>query len=700
MTQPIARVEIVRDTHFGTTIEDPYRWLEELQDDEARAWLQAQAAHTRAYLDALPERPALLADIETLGDAGSSLSHIAKAGGRTFYMRRDTGENLGKLVVRVGDEAPERVLIDPNTFTGDVHSALDWYFPSPDGKLVAYGVSPGGSEDSVLHILDAESGVPNELAIPGAQFGSAQWLPEGDAFVYHRINQPGPDDVPGARYANTRSYLHRLGSDPAEDTPVLGHGVNPHIKLEPTDFPVVVLPAETDWMLGALLHGVQREVTLYAALRSGLSDPANCHWTLVCDVPDAISAFAVAGDTIYLRTHKDAPRFKIISTSLRAPDLAGAELVVPESAAVIEDLKVVGDALIVRDMDGGLARLRRIPLGGGTPEPVRLPFSGSILAPGGETDWASEQSSTDLLFIVESWTVAPRLLRLDVTSKHVEDTGWYPPSPVDTSDVEAHEVEVQAKDGTMVPLSIIHRKGLVLDGSNPALLRAYGSYGISLLPTFDPAMLAWYRRGGIYAIAHVRGGGEHGREWHEAGRLLNKRNTVDDFIACAEYLVQKGYTRRSGLAGAGRSAGGIPSGGALTARPDLWAVMFIEVGVTNLIRFENSENGPPNVPEFGSTATEEGFRALQLVDSYHQIKDGTPYPAVMVTTGLNDPRVVTWMATKMAARLQAATSSGRPVLLRVEEHAGHGASMGSTKSQVHAELADKLAFMLDQFGHS
>jgi prolyl oligopeptidase len=249
----------------------------------------------------------------------------------------------------------------------------------------------------------------------------------------------------------------------------------------------------------------------------------------------------------------------------------------------------------------------------------------------------------------------------------------------------------------MVPISIIHRKGLERNGENPTLLYAYGSYGISMLPEFAPQMLAWYERGGVHAIAHIRGGGEYGKEWHEAGRGLNKQSTIDDFIAAAEYLIGEGYTRPERLAGRGVSAGGVPSGGGLVQRPDLWAAMVINVAVTNFLRFEFSENGPNNIPEFGSIMTEEGFRALQLIDSYSKIKDGVSYPAALITTGLNDPRVVVWQATKLAARLQAATASGKPVLLRVEAQGGHG-RIGASRRQKDLELADMLAFLLQQMG--
>jgi prolyl oligopeptidase len=265
---------------------------------------------------------------------------------------------------------------------------------------------------------------------------------------------------------------------------------------------------------------------------------------------------------------------------------------------------------------------------------------------------------------------------------------------VDFSDVVAREVHARSADGTLVPLSIVHRKDVELDGNNPTLLTGYGSYGISLEPAFRPAMLAWYERGGIYAVAHVRGGGEYGKEWHESGRLLRKQNTIDDFIACAEYLVENGYTRPELLAGSGRSAGGVVAGGAIVQRPELWGAMVFLVADTNALRSETSEGGPANIPEFGSVLTEEGFKALAIIDAYSKVKDGVPYPAALITTGVNDPRVPPWQAMKMAARLQEASTSGRPILLRVDFEAGHG--MGSTRAQVNEELADHLAFLFWQ----
>jgi prolyl oligopeptidase len=294
-----------------------------------------------------------------------------------------------------------------------------------------------------------------------------------------------------------------------------------------------------------------------------------------------------------------------------------------------------------------------------------------------------------------SWTKSPLWYALSANGT-AHDTHIVPPSPVDFSKIESEEVKAKSADGTIVPLSIIHQKGIVTDGSRPTWLEGYGSYGITLDPTFRPTMLAFLEQGGIFAVAHVRGGGEYGEDWHNDGRLLTKQHTIDDFLACAQYLIDNKYTLTTKLAGEGTSAGGITIGGAITQRPDLFAAALIRVGDSDTLRSELMESGPANIPEFGTVKQPEGFKALLAMDAYQHVKANTAYPAVLLTTGVNDPRVAPWQAAKMTARLQASTNSGKPVLMRVDYDAGHG--MGSTKSQRDAEFADEVAFLFWQFG--
>ena len=345
-------------------------------------------------------------------------------------------------------------------------------------------------------------------------------------------------------------------------------------------------------------------------------------------------------------------------------------------------------------LDGGIGKVMRVPFskrGNATRQPVPLPLDGQVWVD------AADPRVNGILLGLTSWTKAAADYAYDPRGNRVTDTRLQPQGPYDNpQDIVSEEVKVASYDGTMVPLSIVHRRDIKLDGSNPTLLEGYGAYGITFDPYFDPKLLAWLERGGVYAVAHVRGGGEYGEGWHLAGKLLTKHNTWRDFIAAGQYLVDHKYTSPAHLAGEGGSAGGITIGRAITERPDLFGAALDDVGISDALRVEHSPNGPPNIPEFGTTTTPEGYQALYEMSSYHHVKDGTPYPAVMVVTGINDPRVTPWEPAKMAARLQAATSSGKPVLLRVDYEAGHG--MGSTKSQRQQLLADQWSFLLWQLG--
>ncbi|HYF63845.1 MAG TPA: prolyl oligopeptidase family serine peptidase, partial [Herpetosiphonaceae bacterium] len=577
MTLPEARIDVVTDTYFGTTVEDPYRWMEDWTSAEAQAWTLAHAEHARQTLEALPERAALLERVAELSGAAAILTDLRVAAGRCFYLRQDAGDNLLKLCVRLSDDAPERVLFDPASLGGAVHTSIDWFAPSGDGRRVAYGISEGGSENSTLHILDVDSGRQLPDTISRVHFGFVSWL-DADSFVYHRYLEPAAGSSPAEARDNSRSYLHRLGDDPADDRLVLGRGLNGRVDLRPIDRPFVIVPAHSRWMIAVISHSalakdVWSDCTFYVAPRAGLDDPAGCPWTLVAAVEDGVINFAIDGDTLYLVSHRDAPSHRVLAVALA--EGARREVFVPESAAVIEDICLAGGYLLTRELLGGLARIRRFPLAGGAADELPLPFGGSIL------DWASQPGRPEVYLHMMSWTVSSHLYRCDAAAATVADTGWLAPSPADFSAISVTETHAPAADGAMIPLSIIHRAGLERNGDNPTLLLTYGSYGLALRPAFLPEFLAWYERGGVLAVAHVRGGGEYGRAWHEAGRLLNKENTIGDFIACAEYLIAENYARPARLTGIGGSAGGIPTGGALVRRPELWAAMVMQVPLTN-----------------------------------------------------------------------------------------------------------------------
>ncbi|MEV2273404.1 prolyl oligopeptidase family serine peptidase [Nonomuraea africana] len=605
------------------------------------------------------------------------------AGDRIFSLVREPDARVPVLMVREPD-GTSRVLFDPDTLPGEAHHAIDWYVPSPDGRHVACAVFPSGSEDNAIQVIDADSGALLDMIPPTTRFAFLSWLEDGRTFVYHRYAEQDRLD--------SRTFLHQLGTDPAQDAVVLARGLNPHIELTSRDRPFLVVPPRGEWMLAIVSHGALgpgtteylSDCTVYVAPRTGLANPATCPWRKVAGVADGVTAFATSHDTLYLVSHRDAPRSRVLAVPLAEPDMSKARVVVPAGRRAVEAVRVVGDRLLVRDLDGGVSRVRHAPLSGGEPTDLPMPGDGAIL------EWTTHPERPEALLLVAGWTDAPRLYRYDGHS--LQDTGLAPRSPVDFGDVQARTLHVPARDGTPVPLTVIHHKNLKLDGDNPAVLTGYGSHGIPDLPQFHPELLAWYERGGVYAVAHLRGGGTYGREWHEAGRGPRKEATITDFIDCAEHLIKLGYTRPGRLTAEGSSGGGIPTGGALVRRPELWAAMAIQVPTVNATRNEFTESGPINVPEFGSITTEEGLRALLIIDAYLRVRDGVPYPAVLLTTGLRDARVPPWQPAKLAARLQAATASGRPVLMRVEEHGGHGA--GSTRDQEHELLADVLAFIL------
>lgn len=690
---PVAPVRPVTDEYFGTNVVDPYRYMENLKDPAVEAWFKGQNDYTRAVLARIPGRDALLARIKKLDESAPSRVFDVRRlpGGRYFYQKRLASEDVPKIYMRDGLGGEEKLLVDPGTFvkSGGPHYAIDYYAPSLDGRYVAFGISAAGSEDAVLHVLDTSTGKETGDVIDRAQFGSPSWLPDGRSFLYNRLQKLGPNAAPTDRYLKSRGFLHVLGTDPDKDPAVFGFELSPLVKVDPADIAFAVTAPGSPYALGVVAHGVRNEITLYVAPLASLDKP-DIPWKKVCDVDDDVTGFDVHGDDIYLQSHKDAARYKVLHTKLSDPNVASAGVVVPPSEAVVRNVAAAADALYVQELDGGIGRLVRVPYGSSS-APVALPFDGTV------TIAATDQRLPGTLLGMTSWTKAPKIYAYDPASGQVTDTGLQPIGPNDDpKDLESVEVKARSYDGTMVPLSIVYKKGLKLDGKNPTLLIGYGAYGITQDPGFDPKRLAWFELGGVVAVGHIRGGGEYGEDWHVAGKGLTKQNTWRDFIACGQYLIDHQYTDSAHLSGLGGSAGGITIGRSITERPDLFAAVIDAVPASDMLRAEFTPNGPPNIPEFGTVKTADGFKGLYAMSAYHHVVDGTRYPAVMVTTGFNDPRVSSWEPGKMAARLEAATSSGKPILLRVDYEAGHG--FGSTKTQRQEELADELSFLLWQFG--
>ena len=691
---PVAPLRPVTDTYFGTAVVDNYRYMENLDDPDVQAWMKAQADYTRATLDRLPGRAALLQRIHALNNADLSRRGLIRRGERYFYRVVEPGAQQPKLYYRDGLQGQEHLLLDPSTLGAGTktHYALDFYTPSWDGRYVAYGISAGGSENSVLHVLEVSGGRSLDESIDRSSNSVVAWRPDNRSFFYDRYAKLTPQLRADEMLYNARTYLHTVGTRAGGDGDpvVFGRGVAAALQVPEGQVTFIKLSPDSPFALAVANHNADdNPSTLYVAPLASVQG-SRTPWHKVADVADGVTQFELRGDQLYFLSQHGAPRFRLLRTSLAHPDIAHAEVIVAQGHGVITDFGVAGDALYVGEREGAVSRLLRVSFDGKNSRPVPLPFEGSIQGP------ITDPQRPGALFNIQGWVQSARVFNYDPAADSTTDTGLTPPSSIDVSQLEAEEVFAPSHDGTLIPLSILHRKGLALDGSHPTILTGYGSYGNSIDPGFSPTALAWLERGNVLAVAHVRGGGEYGEDWHLAGQKSTKLNTVFDFIACGQYLVDHHYTAPKYLAGRGGSAGGITVGGALTWRPDLFGVILDYVGMSDSLRVELTPNGPPNISEFGSVKTEQGFHDLYAMGPYFHVRDGVAYPAVLFTTGANDPRVAPWETTKMTARVQAATSSGRPVLLRIDYDAGHG--IGSTASQGESLTADSWAFTLWQMG--
>jgi len=698
---PSAAIRVVTDVYFGTPVADPYRWLENVQDPEVQQWMRAQADYARAVLDAIPGREALRKRIDELDAAvPAQVTDLQRRPGRRiFFQSRGATDRQFKLYVR--DAKGKRLLVDPDAIgrkTGTPH-AINYTAASWSGRYVAYGMSAGGSEDARLFVVDADTGRTVLGPVERAQFGAVGWLPDDRGLFFNQLQEMTPGMRPVQKFQNTRAVFLRLadGERAAERAATALAFESTGVAIDPAqDAPAVFAVHGTALALGLIFHGTDRELSAYVA---PLADAAagRAQWRKIVDRSDGVTALEIVGDRLIALTHRGDSRFRLVETSVRQPDLSNARTLMAGAPGVLTALARAADALYVSRRDGSVSRLFRLPLrsdggGIGAPREVALPLAGSF-----------EMSGVDprlpgVLVTAQGWNRGPRIY--EANARGLTRTGLQPSGRYDAlTGYVATEVRVPSRDGALVPLSILHRRGLKLDGSAPALLWGYASYGITEEPWFSAWRIAWLERGGVFAVANPRGSGAFGQDWYQAGFQATKPNSWKDFIAAAEYLVAQKYTSPARLAIWGGSAGGILVGRSMTERPDLFAAVVSSVGLSDMVRAELTPNGALNIPEFGTHTTEAGFRALLAMSPYHHITDRTRYPAVLLTHGVNDPRVDVWHSSKAAARLRAAVKDvpgARPVLLRLDYQSGHG--VGDTREQRNAERADVLAFLLWQFG--
>ena len=680
----------VTDVYHGTTVVDPYRWMEDMKSDDFQRWIRTQADYAAGVLAELPGRAALRQRLGVLSDAGERTFGYKLVAGQLIYSKRAAGQNQFRLWLRDGLDGADRELLDPYNLPGEPGKhAIDWYSVSPDGRLLALGLSKGGSEDSVLRVLEVASGrfLAESIDRAGLNEGGVAWLPDASGFVYNRH----PADE---RYNKSAVHLHRIGQALDKDVALFGWQVNAREKFEIPDLPYIRLSKDSRWALAEVLHGDAVERSYWIAPLTQLQTKgAATAWRRIIRPADKITRAVLAGDQVYALSQASASRRALLSLDLPRPGKFKTAMAAGDS--VLQELEVGDDAVYVKALDAGVSKLWRVGRNdarkGGQISTVTLPFDGTLRE-------IEPLPRGDLLVMLEGWTEAPQslVLKPDAPARRIS---VQKPATVDVSGIEARRVMVKSHDGVMVPLSLIVPKGVALDGQRPTILNGYGAYGLTLEPGFSATRLAWIERGGVIAICHVRGGGELGEDWHQGGYIATKQNTVSDFIACAEWLIANRYTSPAKLAGTGGSAGGITIGGAVIQRPELFAAANSAVGLSDMLRMELTPNGAPNVAEFGTTTNPAHFKSMFALSPYHNVRDAKAYPALIVTTGANDPRVDAWIPAKLAARMQAAAPasfSNRPTLLRVDFDAGHG--MGSSVSQRLDETADVWSFFLWQMG--
>jgi len=688
VAQPVAARRPVTNTYHGEKVVDDYQWLEDWTDPAVQAWSSAQNDHARSVLDGLPGVEQIRARVtEVLSAEVVTYSEVHGAGGRLFSMKRQPPKQQSFLVVMDSPEhaASARVLVDPNTIDSSGQTTIDWYRPSPDGKLVAVSMSVGGTESGDVHVFDTETGAQVHEVIErvngGTAGGDLAWWPDSSGFFYTRYPRKGERPEADMDFY-TQIWSHTLGQDPAEDRYEYGK-----------DFPriaeIQLGASETGRLLATVQYGDGGTFAIYLRSPGG-------EWTRVADYADGVvQANFGPDDDIYVVSRQGAPRGKVGVIPVDRPTLSAMRTVLPEGDDTVisefwapASVLVHADRMFVTYQTGGPSEIRVFDLDG---NPASAPKQLAVSAVDGMTEWGDA-----VLYRNVSFVDPPAWYAYDPKNGSTRRTSLRTESPIDFSGVEVVREFAKSKDGTPVPVNIIKPKGIALDGNNPCVVNGYGGYGVNIEPSFSASRKVLLEQGVIYAIANIRGGGEYGKEWHDQGRLTTKQNVFDDFAAAVKHMIDRGYTNHDRVATIGGSNGGLLMGTIVTQHPELVKAVVSFVGIYDMLRVELSPNGAFNVPEFGTVKDEAQYRALRAYSPFHNVKDGTAYPAVLFLTGANDPRVDPMHSRKMTARLQAATSSEEPILLRTSMDSGHGG--GTALKELIAQTVDVDAFLFWQLG--
>ena len=665
------------DNYHGVEVADPYRWLEDdvRESDEVKTWVEAQNEVTFAYLGDIPERDVIAGRMTELWNY-ERFGRPSKEGGRYYYSYNDGLMNQDQVFVQDALDAEPTLLLDPNAWSEDGTVALASYFPSPDGQHVAYLIQDGGSDWRVAQVIKVDTGEVLEDELEWLKFTGLSWAADGSGFYYSRYPETSEEDKFQALNLNQAVYFHRLGTAQADDELVFTDPDNP------------------DWGYSANVSDDGRHLVItvwkgtdsrYQILHQDLTDPDSEPRFIIEGFDYDYSAIGSIGDEVYFRTNRDAPKNRLIAIDTTNPAPENWREIIPESDDVLDGVSLVGGKIIADYMQDAQTVVKIFELDGEQSGTVDLPGIGTAAGFGGKVD------DPETFFSYTSFDTPTTVNRLDVETGEVT-VFRQPDVPFDTSEYVVKQVFYESKDGTRVPMFISHRKDVKLDGTAPTMLYGYGGFNISLTPSFSITRFAWMEMGGIYAVANLRGGGEYGKAWHKAGTKLNKQNVFDDFIAAAEYLVDEEYTVPSRLAIFGGSNGGLLVGAVTNQRPDLFGAAIPAVGVMDMLRFQEFTAGRFWVDDYGSSDNAEEFEALYAYSPYHNIQAGAEYPAVLVTTADTDDRVVPGHSFKYAAALQKAQGGTRPVLIRIETRAGHGA--GTPTEMIIDDYADRWAFLV------
>lgn len=686
-TYPQAKKVDQVDNYHGVKVADPYRWLENPDSEDSRAWIEAENKLTFGFLDQIPERAKIKERLTRLWNF-EKYGPPFKEGGRYFYFKNDGLQNQSVLYTLKSLDGEPRVLLDPNKLSADGTVALSGYAVSEDGKYLAYGLSTSGSDWQEWKVREIETGNDLSDSIKWVKFSGASWTTDGKGFFYSRYDEPNEKTkLEDANYYQ-KLFYHRLGAPQSEDVLVYERkdqkewGFNGQV-TEDGRYLIVSVWQGTD----------PKNLVFYKDLRNGTASGSeradNKVIELINEFEAAYNFIGNDGSVFWFRTDKDAPRGRVIAIDTAKPARANWKELVPQAAETLEGVSLVGDHFIASYLKDARAQIKLFDLAGKFVREVKLPGIGTAAG------FAGKRKDSETFYAFTSFTTPTTIYRYDVKTGKSE---VYRQPKVDfkPSDYETKQVFYKSKDGTRVPMFITHKKGLKLDGQNPALLYGYGGFSVSLTPAFSISNLVWMEMGGVYAQPNLRGGAEYGEEWHLAGTKSKKQNVFDDFIAAAEWLIANKYTSTPKLAIQGGSNGGLLVGACVTQRPDLFGAALPAVGVMDMLRFHKFTIGWAWTSDYGSPDNPEDFKALYAYSPLHNIKPGVKYPATLITTADHDDRVVPAHSFKFAATLQAAQSGDAPTLIRIETKAGHGA--GKPTSKIIEEISDSWGFLARVLG--